>query len=185
MGAVEPPGDAVPGSDRPAAGAGPLFRFLSADHLRLDALLQRAMAVPKRVDSGPFEEFRAGLLRHIGIEEKVLLPAARRARGGRALDIAKVLRADHGAIAALLVPTPTPRVVARIRSVLGRHNALEEGPEGLYETCDRLLAPEAPALLDELRGFPDVPLAPHNDGPHVEKHIEDTLALALKARSGE
>jgi len=55
-------------------------------------------------------------------------PAARRASDGAALRVARLLRIDHGAIAALLVPAPTPEVVEKIRSVLGPHNALEEEP---------------------------------------------------------
>jgi hypothetical protein len=119
------------------------------------------------------------------MEEKVLLPAARAARGGAALAVARLLRTDHGAIAALLVPTPTPEVLERILSVLGPHNALEEEPDGLYETCDRLLADEAAALLEKLRAFPEVPMAPHQDSPLVEKHIAETLALARKARASD
>jgi hypothetical protein len=135
------------------------------------------------VDPALFEEFREGLLRHIGMEEKVLIPAARHARGGEPLPVARRLRLDHGAIAALLGPTPTPEIVAKILSVLGPHNAIEEGPDGLYETCDRLLAGEAAKFLETLRAFPPVPLAPHQDGPRVQKHITDTLALAREAHS--
>jgi hypothetical protein len=163
---------------------GPISTFMSADHRRLDDLLARATVSPEHVDAAPFEEFRAGLLRHIGMEEKVLLPAVRRIRGGQPLEAAKLLRAEHGAIAALLVPTPTPRIVARLRAILEPHDALEEGPGGVYETCDRIVGAGADALIAELRSFPEVPLAPHNDGPLVEQHLEATLALARKARSG-
>jgi hypothetical protein len=171
------------GADVASAGrpdVGPLHRFLADDHRRLDDLLRRATAAPGSVDAALFEEFRGGLLRHIGMEEKVLLPAARRARGGDPLPLARRLRLDHGAIAALLVPTPTPEVVAKLLSVLGPHDVLEEEPGGVYETCDRLLAREAPALLEALRGFPQVPLAPHQDSPRVEEHIAETLALARR-----
>jgi hypothetical protein len=34
-------------------------------------------------------------------------------------------------MAALLVPTPTPSIVAAIRAILERHNVLEEGSEGI------------------------------------------------------
>jgi hypothetical protein len=164
---------------------GPLFRFFAGDHRRLDEVLRRATEITGRVDPSLFEEFRGGLLRHIGMEERVLIPAARRALGGKPLPIARRLRLEHGAIAALLVPTPTPEVVERIRSVLVPHNTLEEEPGGLYETCDRLLAGEAAALLEGLRSFPAVPLAPHQDSPRVERHIAETLALARKARSSD
>ena len=176
-------------ANRPGPGAerdpGPLSRFFAADHRRLDEILRRATATPGRVDPGLFEEFRAGLLRHIGMEEKVLIPAARRARGGEPLPVARRLRLDHGAIAALLVPTPTPEIVETLLSVLGSHNAIEEEPNGPYESCDRLLAGEAATLLETLRAFPPVPLAPHQDSPLVRKHIADSLALAREAHSSD
>jgi hypothetical protein len=164
-----------------SATTGPLYRFFAGDHRRLDGILRHATAVAGRVDLALFEEFRGGLLRHIGMEEKVLLPAARRARGGEALPFARRLRLDHGAIAAMLVPTPTPEGVERLLSILAPHNAFEEGQGGLYATCDRLLAAEAGDLLERLRVFPAVPLAPHQDSPRVEKHIAETLALARQA----
>ena len=51
---------------------GPLHRFLGADHRRLDGLLKRSAFEPDRVDLALFGEFRAGILRHIGMEERVL-----------------------------------------------------------------------------------------------------------------
>ena len=48
------------------------------------------------------------------------------------------LRLDHGAFAALLVPTPTPAIIAALRAILGAHNVVEEGPGGVYECCDGL-----------------------------------------------
>lgn len=156
----------------------PLSRFFADDHRRLETLLDRATAGSGPIDPALFEEFRAGLLRHIGMEEKVLLPAAQRSRGGTPLPVARQLRLDHGAIAALLVPTPTPAGVGRLRAILAVHDALEEGPDGPYETCDRLLAGESAALIEQLRAFPAVRTAPHNDGPLVERHIAETLALA-------
>src|SRR5512144_53214 len=111
---------------------GPVARYLSADHDRLDALLQRATAQTNTVDAAAYGEFRAGLLKHIGMEEKILLPAAQRARGGTPLPSATRLRLDHGALAALLVPTPSPAIVATIRRILAPHNRLEEEPGGVY-----------------------------------------------------
>ena len=127
---------------------GPIFEFLAADHARLDALLQAALARSEQIDRGPFDEFREGLLRHISIEEKILLPAAREARGGDPLLQARRLRIDHGAIAALLVPTPTPEIAAEIRKILGPHNVVEEGEGGVYMR-DRL----ARAIRVFRRGF--------------------------------
>jgi hypothetical protein len=159
---------------------GPLHRFFAADHRRLDELLRRSLAEPGRIDLGPFGEFRAGLLRHIGMEERVLFTAARRARG-EPLALAAKLRVDHGAIAALLVPTPTPDVVAKLLSVLGPHNRREEEGGGIYGACDEAVGPaEAERLVRELRGFPEVPVKAYNDGPEVMNHIEATLELSRR-----
>jgi hypothetical protein len=163
-----------------------LHRFFSADHRRLDTLLKRSMAEPGRVDLAPFGEFRAGILRHIGMEEKVLFVAARRARGGEPLELAARLRVDHGAIAALLVPTPTPAIVADILSVLVPHNRREEEPGGVYDACDEALGPaEAERLAQELQAFPEPPLKPYNDSPEVTRHIEENLGLARRQWAAE
>jgi hypothetical protein len=113
---------------------GPISRLLMADHERLDALLRRAFATPGAVDHEAYAVFRKGLLRHIGMEEKILLPAAQRARGGEPLACAARLRLDHGALAALLVPSPTAAIGNAIRTILERHNALEE-IEGFFDVC--------------------------------------------------
>ena len=59
--------------------AGPITDFLVKDHRRLEGLLQAAVAQAGAVDQGTYDQFRAGLLRHIGMEEKILLPAVQRA----------------------------------------------------------------------------------------------------------
>src|SRR3954454_10946356 len=108
--------------------AGPITDFLVKDHGRLEALLHSAVAHGDHIDQGTYDQFRAGLLRHIGMEEKILLPAAQRLRGGEPLSIAAKLRLDHGAIASLLMPPPSAAVIATIRAVLKVHNIIEEGP---------------------------------------------------------
>jgi hypothetical protein len=135
------------------------------DHARLDNLLQRAAARPDTIEASAYAEFRAGLLKHIAMEEKILLPAAQRLRGGQPLSIAPKLRLDHGALAALLVPTATPAIVAAIRAILKTHNPIEEGPGGLYEQCDELAGAGANAILDALRNAPEVKVAPYNVVP--------------------
>ncbi len=164
----------------PAASPGPLAAWFAADHARLDALLSRSVADPRAFDLEAFEAFRAGLLKHIALEEKFLLPAARRARGGEPLPLARRLRVDHGAIASLLVPTPDAAIAAELRSILGPHNAAEEGPGGLYQACDQLLASEAGALLEKVRAYPDVKVAPHRDVPGVYRTAADALAASAK-----
>ena len=157
---------------------GPLSRFLAADHVRLDGLLQRAVADAGAINLATYAAFRAGLLTHISLEEKILLPAAQRWHGGTPLPLAAKLRLDHGALAALLVPTPTPAIIAAIRTVLAAHNALEEGPGGVYERCEQLAGAEADALLAQLQAAPEVPVAPYSDGPQVMSVVRRALARA-------
>lgn len=140
--------------------------LLAADHSRLDALLRAAVAQPGEVERASFDAFRAGLLRHIGMEEKILLPAARRVRG-EPLPIAAALKRDHAALASLLVPPPTPEIAEAIRELLERHNPLEEGHGGVYDACDA-----------RLRAAPEVALAPYLDNARVRAHIRTLLEAA-------
>jgi hypothetical protein len=157
---------------------GPIYQYLAEDHRRMEALLTLAAAGPEARGVGAYAEFRAALLRHIGMEEKILIPAALRARGGKSLPIADRIRLDHGALAALLVPPPTPEIVAAIRAILSGHNPLEEGKGGLYETCERLAGDEAERLLDRLRNFPCPRLKPHVSGPGILDATRRALSRA-------
>lgn len=149
---------------------GPIETFLTTDHARIDDLLAKAERSDGSIDAEVYAVFRQSLLRHIAMEEKILLPYARDQRGGEPLPIARALRKDHGEIAALLVPSPTPVICAQLRAVLSRHNALEEGAEGLYAPCDVLAADDADQVVVRLKAQPNVPMAPHYDGPLVSKH---------------
>jgi hypothetical protein len=154
---------------------GAVYELLQGDHARLDDLLRRADGSPHALDMDAYESFRAGLLRHIAVEEKVLLPEARRLRGGEPLQVAKQLRADHAALASLLVPTPTREIIGCIRDVINEHNPLEEGPDGLYEVCEQLPGVDLDALIARIRAMPEVPLARHFDGLRAREHIQSLL----------
>jgi len=161
---------------------GPISRFLSEDHDRLDALLARATARPDAIEPEPYEAFRSGLLRHIGMEEKILASAFRKAGPpDPAFEaLARRLRIDHGAIASLLVPTPTPALVGELRSILAPHNAIEEGEDGFYARCDARLAAEAEPLVERMRAYPAVPTMPHYDGPAAHRTAAEALAISAK-----
>ncbi len=156
---------------------GALADLLAGEHARVDAALAAAVADPARFDAARFEEARAILLRHIGIEEKILLPFAKRARDGEPLPLAKRLRKEHGAIASLLVPTPDAALAGELATLLAAHNPLEEGPGALYDVVETLAGAELPALVDAARAYPPPPLAPHFDG----KNVHRTAASALRA----
>jgi Hemerythrin HHE cation binding domain len=163
---------------RESRQAGPITRFLLEDHRRLEGLLQSAVAQVGSVDQGTYDQFRAGLLRHIGMEEKILLPAAQRLRGGEPLPIASKLRLDHGAIASLLMLPSTASIIATIRAVLEVHNTIEEGPGGLYEICDELAGSESAQLLAKLQAAPELAVLPCSDSPAVMPAVQRALERA-------
>ena len=162
---------------------GPLTEYLAEDHRRLDALFESATADPDHIDRAAYEQFRAGLLRHIGMEEKILLPAVQRLNGGTPFSMAAKLRLDHGALASLLMPTPTAAIIKTIHGLLSGHNAVEEGAGGLYEVCDGLAGMEAEPLLAKLRAAPEVTVIPHNDSEAVMSTVRRTLERAGYAAS--
>jgi len=157
---------------------GPIHRFLAEDHIRLEDLLARAIAGPGGFDLNAYGEFRAGLLRHIGMEETILIPAAQSAGGRDQLPMAAKLRLDHGALAALLVPPPSLDITAAISAILSGHNPLEEGSGGLYETCEHLVGNGVEALLEVLRNAPYPRLKPHVSGPGILDATRRTLTRA-------
>jgi len=155
-----------------------LIDYLANDHRRLEAALARATIHSGLIEPTAYSEFRAGLLRHIGMEEKILLPAAQAARAGEPLPLAAKLRLDHGALAALLVLTPSVSIVAAIRSILAAHNPLEEGPGGVYEECEQLAGAETDKILGRLQNAPEVKMAAYVDSPIAIESARQALRRA-------
>lgn len=169
------------------SGPGSIARFLTEDHRRLEELLDRAGGqAGVAIDLTPYEEFREGLLRHIGMEEKILFPAIQRAQQGGAdsslvsslASSLEQLRLEHGALATLLMPSPTPAVLATIREILRRHDGIEESAGGPYAVGDDLLGQEAEMMLATLRSAPMVNLMPHSDSSAVTATLHRALARA-------
>jgi hemerythrin HHE cation binding domain-containing protein len=158
--------------------AGKIHRYLADDHRRLDSLLDRVVSDSETIDAAAYGQFRTGLLKHIAMEEKILLPAAQKRRGGESLPVAAKLRLDHGALTALLVPSPTASVVAAIRAILKLHNPLEEDPGGMYDQCEELAGADAEQILQQLRDARDVRVVPNVDGPHIMDAARRALARA-------
>jgi hypothetical protein len=131
---------------------GPIESYMTADHARLDALLRSAQADDGSVDARVYGEFRGGLLRHIAIEEKILLPLIRET--GASVHNAEQIHADHARIARLLAGEPTSELLDRIREELATHNAIEEGDEGLYATSDAVAGDRVDAVIGGLRAIP-------------------------------
>lgn len=143
--------------------------------MRLDAALTRASAGPT-IDLDAYAEFRAGLLRHIAMEEKVLFADAKERSGGTPLPVTKQLHADHAALASMLVPPPTHELLRKVREVLDEHNPLEEDPGGLYDQCEVLAGAEIDAVLARMLAIPPVRASQHLDEPRIHEHIVRMLA---------
>lgn len=155
--------------------------YLERDHRRLRALLTRAIEGGPLLDREAFARFRAGLLRHIAIEEKVLFPAARRANGGAPLPKTAQLRLEHAALSSMLVPTPDAALAREIAALAAQHDALEEGPGGVYEQCEALLTTaESESLWATAQAFPAIRVAPHFDGPPAYRTARDALSAAAR-----
>jgi len=156
---------------------GRIRQFLADDHRRLDALLDRAANCSSDDELAAYDEFRRGLLKHIGIEEKILLAAAQRLLG-KPLAQAERLRQDHGALVALLMPLPAPSVIRAIKAILAAHNPVEEGPDGVYDICERLAKDEADDLLASIQNAPEVPTRPNMTSPKILDAARRAMARA-------
>lgn len=152
-------------------------QFLTDDHGRLDALLERTGECRTPEELAAYDQFRRGILKHIGIEEKILLTAAARLRGAP-LEQAARLRLDHGAIVSLLMPIPTPSIIRAIRTVLIAHNPIEEGDGGVYDICEKLAASEHDELLGKIHDAPEVPTHPNATSPRIIDAAKHALTRA-------
>jgi hypothetical protein len=159
---------------------GRVQHYLAKDHARLDDLLQRAIDEQDGIDHNVYRKFRRGLLRHVAMEEKVLFPTIQRLRGGTPLPLTAKLRLDHGALGALIMPTPTRAIIELIRTILDAHNSLEEGPEGVYEQCELVTGIEDEDLLKRLQAVPpvSVSVSDYSDSPAVFATIRRVLMRA-------
>jgi len=152
-------------------------QFLTDDHRRLDALLAQSGECRTSEELAAYDQFRRAILKHIGIEEKLLLTAAARLRGSP-LEQAARLRLDHGAIVALLMPIPTPSIVGALKTVLTAHNPIEEGDDGVYATCEQLAASEHHELIAKILAAPEVPTNPNTTTPRILEAARNALRRA-------
>jgi hypothetical protein len=157
---------------------GSLAAYLAGDHRRLEGLLDRADTPGGTLDEESYALFRAGLLRHIAIEERILIPAALSSSAEALLPRLEQIRLDHGAIAALLVPPPTRGIIAALRAILQQHNVLEENADALYEAAERLLDDGVEAITGRARDAGEVRAQPHNPAPGVLDATRRAVARA-------
>ena len=160
------------------AAVGTIQEFLEQDHDRLDALLAHSLGWEGQVDRASFDEFRKGLLKHIGIEEKLLFPEAVKAGSPEQRAIAATLRLQHGAIASLLVIEPTAASIRALQYVLAVHNPIEEGYGGFYADCERLIGDKMQTMLDQVKSAPEVLVATRAQNAQVIESAKRSLVRA-------
>lgn len=155
-----------------------LYQFFTKDHRRIEELLDLATENPGEIQMEYYQRFRAGLLTHIKMEEKILFPAAQKANGGIAVPLAAKLRLDHGAITALMVPPPTPALIKVLRHVLDKHDIAEEEPGGMYDICETLTTNQTNELLEQLAHISEVPVHPHHPAAFALEAAKRALTRA-------
>lgn len=158
---------------------GKIYQYLADDHDRLDDYFSKANANPNEINMEYYDKFRYGLLRHIGIEEKIILPSITKYQNGKPADITEQLRLDHSAIATMFVPPPDQSIIATIEGILKVHNPMEEDEGGLYDILERLAGADYDMLLEKMIATPDVLVMPYREG----QSITDSM-LRVVARSG-
>lgn len=131
--------------------------YLQGDHRRLDSLMLRCKELVEagelKAASGIYDEFRAGLLRHIRIEEEILFPEFEEATGmSRSGGPTGVMHSEHLEIMRLLEEIgglfddlpPALGEFEPLRSalvaLLSEHNAKEE--RILYPMTDLMVPPQ-------------------------------------------
>jgi iron-sulfur cluster repair protein YtfE (RIC family) len=148
---------------------GSVTDYLSSDHRRLDGLMQSCRELVEKgvmnEAAGVFAEFRAGLKRHVKIEEGLVFPVFESSTGlTRSAGPTGVMRHEHEEILRLLdlikdlfeSASPTPSEFSSLRSALAAllqaHNDKEE--RILYPMTDRAASPEAlRELVEKMKAF--------------------------------
>ena len=156
----------------------PLHQFFTADHHRLEGLLNKATEQADKIEMDYYHQFRSGLLRHIKMEEKILFPAAKKADLTVTQELIPQFRLEHGALTALLVPPPTITLIKIIRYILEIHDLAEEKPGGLYEVCEALTQGQTEDLLAQLNAAEEVPVHPPNPAPIALESAKRALIRA-------
>ena len=155
-----------------------IAKYFVGDHRRLESLLERSFHSPDSIDLDAYGEFRKGLLRHIALEEKILFPQLAGIGNGEPFPGVNILRLEHGALAALLVHSPTENIHRALATILNTHNAAEERTGGMYAACRHLESAVSSKLGEKLDRYPPVPVSPYNDKPGVLEAAERALARA-------
>ncbi|MCU0701650.1 MAG: hemerythrin domain-containing protein [Myxococcaceae bacterium] len=153
---------------------GRISAVLTAMHDELRRDLDACLLAEGGVDVERFDTYRHALLRHISLEEQVLMPALIAARG-RPPDFRNGLRKDHAGIAALCVPMPEREWLENLKDLLDEHYRIEEEPGGFLDQCDEALAARAETVLAAIARHPTPALAPFKRGRPVRDQLRSVM----------
>lgn len=156
----------------------PIYDFFTNDHHRVEGLLDKAVENAGEINAEYYSKFRTALLTHIKMEEKILFLAAQKANDNVPLPLAAQLRLEHGAITALMVPSPTHDIIKVLRFVLEKHDLVEEKEGGMYEACESITQHQTQEILDQLMSVTEVPVLKHNDIPLAMEAAKRALIRA-------
>lgn len=157
---------------------GLLYNYFTNDHRRLDRLFNKSTMDPEHYDMEMYKQFRAGLLKHIKMEETMLFPNVKEGIAGESLSLTAKLRLDHGALTLLMVPPPSPAIIRALRFILELHNKLEEEPGGLYDQCDKMNQNVIQELVRKIEAATEVSVLPFRPEPFVIETARRVLKRA-------
>lgn len=155
-----------------------ISEYLAHDHDRLDGYLLQALSADGTINTEAYHLFRQGLMRHIGIEEKILIPALLSGPHTEIRPAIDRIRLDHSAVVALLVPAPSAVIITALRTILTGHNALEEENGGIYERGDLYDPEELRGIAQKMKEFPEVRSLPNNADPKILEATRRALQRA-------
>src|SRR5690625_3641714 len=156
----------------------PIHNFFANDHKRIDSILEKAIENPEAIDMHLYKQFRIELLTHIKMEEKILFLSAQRANNNQPLPIAKQLRLEHGAITALMVPSPNKDLIKVLLQVFEKNDLEVEETGGMYDMCENVFKEQISTGLQGVAAGTKVPVQPHNDAPIALESAKRALKRA-------
>lgn len=153
-----------------------IVRVMDNQHRRIEWLLTESLGDgdQRALDLAAYTAFRETMLRHIGIEEKLLLAGLREAQVQFAP--AWAIHRDHAALASLMSAEPDLALALEVARLVDTHMTLEEGPQGLFSVCARSLSEEA--LVVGAHAYPEVKPAPWSKAEWLPRTVQAALELA-------
>jgi hypothetical protein len=131
-----------------------LTQLLTTEHEELLGMLDACVTRRSGVDRARFDAFRRRALRHIAVEQRVLLPAL-----GRMHKLTDAMRnamsRDHRALVMLCVPEPNIGFVRDLQELLAWQVSVQESAGGVFKVYDAFVRDEH-ALDKALAGVPAV-----------------------------